>query len=331
MPRILIAGALALAAVHHGGPPDPSDAQQQDGPPAQDVVTSDPESTTETLALQRDRSRRLTVPVTIMGEGPFDFMVDTGAQATVISSALAEQLQLNDRTPAILVGIASARPVETAFIPDFTLGRRTFSIRNAPIVAGTNIGTGDGILGLDSLQDQRVLLDFRSGEMTVSESFDSGGANSYDITVRARERLGQLIIHRAEVDGVRTAVIIDTGATASVGNLALQRRMRGRMALDDATITDVNGVRMTSETRVARSIEMGRIQLANIPVSFADSPSFHALDLVDRPALIMGMNELRMFNRVAIDFRSRRVLFDMPGDVRGDQAWNFNERATRLD
>lgn len=285
----------------------------------------------ETIEMESERYRRMTVPVTIRGEGPFDFMVDTGAQATVLSSELADQLELFDREGATLVGMASARQVETTMVPGFTLGSRTFTIRTAPIVERNHIGGADGILGLDSLQDQRVLLDFAREEMIISDSFENGGANSYDIVVRARERLGQLIIHRAEIDGVRTAVIIDTGAQGSVGNLALQDRLRRRQLLDDAVMTDVNGVRISSETRVARRLNMGRVELNNFPLSFADSPTFHALDLAGRPAMIMGMNELRLFHRVAIDFRNNRVLFDIPGNVPTDQAWNFNRRATRLD
>lgn len=321
--------ALALAATAWAQGETPQDSQIEQAP------TENSESETDTIIesfeLERDRYRRMTVPVTIRGEGPFDFMVDTGAQATVVSSELADQLELFDREGATLVGMASRRQVETTMIPEFGLGSRTFTVRSAPIVERSHIGGADGILGLDMLQDQRVLLDFRAGEMIVAENFARGGAGSFDIVVRARERLGQLIIHRAVIDGVRTAVIIDTGAQGSVGNLALAERMQRRTLLEDATITDVNGVQIIGQTRVAHKLEMDRIELNNFAISFADSPTFHALDLVDRPAMILGMDELRLFNRVAIDFRARRVLFDISGDLPLGQDWNFNQRATRLD
>ncbi|RJY09898.1 retroviral-like aspartic protease family protein [Aurantiacibacter aquimixticola] len=323
---------LALAAAFALSQGDPADPAGAGDPPARgeaaDIV--DPGEIT-TIEMERERNRRLTVPVIIGGEGPFRFLVDTGAQATVLSSELADSLQLTDRSAATLVGTASSRPVETTFIPDFTLGERTFAVRTAPIVDAANIGDADGILGVDSLQDQRVLLDFEQGVMRVSDNFGSGGSNGYDIVVRARERLGQLIIHRAEIDGIRTAVIVDTGAQASIGNPALLRRMRSRTAIEDTLMTDVNGVQLVGPTRIARRLDIGRVQLANTPIAFADAPTFHALGLGDRPALILGMNELRLFSRVAIDFRSRRVLFDVPGTEGRVQNWNFNERATRLD
>ena len=36
----------------------------------------------------------------------------------------------------------------------------------------------------------------------------------------------------------------------------------------------------------------------------------------DKPAMLMGMNELRGFRRVAIDFDTRKVLFDLPETTR---------------
>lgn len=281
------------------------------------------------IAMEVERYRRMTVPVTIGGEGPFAFMVDTGAQATVLSIDLADQLQLHDRENATLVAMASIRQVETTMVPDFSLGNRSITIRTAPLVEGEHIGGADGILGLDALQDQKVLLDFEAGEMHVLDSLPDA-ANTYDIIVRARQRLGQLIIHTAEIDGISVDVIVDTGAQGSVGNMELGRRLRRRQSLEDATMTDVNGVTMSSTTRVARRLQLGRVFVNNVVISFADSPTFESLGLNDRPALILGMSELRIFQRVAIDFRTRRVLFDLPGDVPLDAAFRFNRRASRL-
>ncbi len=327
-----MAGALALLS--SAAMAEPPAVAPGEGAPQRTATPAEIAETTaiiDTIAMQIERYRRMTVPVTIMGHGPFNFMVDTGAQATVLSLALADQLQLNDRETATLVGMASRRAVETTMVPGFTLGERSMTIRTAPLVEGAHIGGADGILGLDSLQNQRVLLDFAGGEMSISDSL-SGGSGSYDIIVRAQERLGQLIIHRAELDGVEVDVIVDTGAQGSVGNMALRERLRMRLReqLADAVMTDVNGVQVSGETRVARQLRLQTAMVNNVVVSFADSPTFHVLGLADRPALILGMSELRLFKRVAIDFRSRRVLFDLPGDVPLDRAFNFRARASRL-
>jgi len=286
--------------------------------PLPEAASPDPAAVPEVeiIELEQERYRRMTVPVTIGGEGPFRFMLDTGAQATVVSRDLAERLALFDRSPATLVGMASTRQVETTPIDDVTLGSRMFYIRSAPVVETAHIGGADGILGLDSLQDQRVLLDFVRQEITVADAEDLGGNRGYEIVVRARERLGQLIITQARLDGIRVAVVVDSGAQGSIGNPELLRRFRGSRNIGETELTDINGAKMSGAVKLGSELQIDRARLNNIPIMFADSPTFAALGLDDEPALILGMEELKLFRRVAIDFKTRRVLFDLPPQAR---------------
>ena len=266
----------------------------------------------DVIELEDERFERMTVPVTIMGQGPFRFIIDTGAQATVISHALAEQLALGERRVATLVGMNSIRSVETATLPEVSLGRRSFMIERAPLVEAENIGIADGILGLDGLQGSRVLLDFENSEISVAE--DRQSRSGYEIVVRARRREGQLIIATARLDGVRTAVVVDTGAQNSIGNAELLRRLRRARSFGNSEMTDINGVQQTGAIRIARELKIDRASLSNLAIVFADSPTFRLLGLEERPALLLGMSELRLFDRVAIDFRTREVLFDLPSN-----------------
>jgi hypothetical protein len=52
--------------------------------------------------------------------------------------------------------------------------------------------------------------------------------------------------------------------------------------------------------------------LNNTLIAFSDAPPFARLGLRKRPALLLGMAQLRLFHRVAIDFGARRILFAMP-------------------
>ena len=296
----------AVAAVATQMVPGAAPAQELTSPAIEALPDVD------VLELENERYRRMTVPVTIGGAGPFRFMLDTGAQATVVSRALADRLALDNRKPAILVGMASRVPVETAAIEDVGLGSRSFYIRSAPVVEGVNIGGADGILGLDSLQDQRVLLDFVNEQIAIADAEELGGNRGYEIVVKARHRLGQLIITQARLDGIRVNVVVDSGAQGSIGNPALEERFRRSRHMGETELTDINGAVMTGAVKVADRLEIGRAQLQNIAIMFADSPTFHALNLSDEPTLILGMSELKLFRRVAIDFKTRRVLFDLP-------------------
>ena len=171
------------------------------------------------------------------------------------------------------------------------------------------------------------MFDFANRTIAVADADALGGNRGYEIVVKARRKLGQLIITRARLDGVRVAVIIDTGAQGSIGNIALQDRLRGR-DVGEAQMTDVNGMQLAGNIRIARSVKIGRASINNIPIVFAASPTFEALGLVEEPALLLGMSELKLFQRVAIDFRERKVLFDLPAG--STSAWMRSAPGTRF-
>ncbi len=269
----------------------------------------------ELLEFDVERTRRMTVPVTIAGQGPFRFIIDTGSQATTISNGLAARLALVRSAPTTLIAMNSRRAVETAAVPELNFARRAISIPQAPLVDRVDIGEAEGILGLDTLQNRRVLFDFINNVITVAETSERPASNGYEIIVRAERRLGQLIITQAEIDGVSTAVIIDTGTESSIGNAALFDRLRRAGLADDREIIDVNGVEERGETKIARSLAIDRVRFRDIPVTHAPSPIFEALGLTNEPALLLGMSELRLFERVAIDFGTREILFDVPSNA----------------
>ncbi|WP_126177000.1 aspartyl protease family protein [Tsuneonella rigui] len=286
-------------------------ALAQDAAPLQ----ADP-SAPEIVDGATDRYDRMTVPVTIEGQGPFRFMIDTGAQATVVTRGLRDRLALPSLGRATLVGMAASRDVEVVQLDGLEFAARVFDAIHAPLLEAQHIGA-DGILGLDSLQNLRVLIDFRAQSIAVDDARDLGGNDGYEIIVRARRKLGRLIITDALVDGVRTSVIIDTGAQGSMGNLALQRRLRTRHATE-VTTTDVTGATITSPLGFARTVEIGRMRLSGLGIAYSDAPAFAALGLAHKPAMVLGITDLRSFDRVAIDFAERTVLFDLPP---GSERW----------
>jgi hypothetical protein len=133
--------------------------------------------------------------------------------------------------------------------------------------------------------------------------------------VKARRKLGQLIITGARIDGINVDVIVDTGSQSSVGNMALFQRMSRARGFGDNTLTDVNGYDLTSPVKIIHKIQIKNLNVSNIPIMFADAPPFKALGLDNEPALILGVEQLKLFRRVAIDFPKQRILFDLPREV----------------
>lgn len=271
-------------------------------------------SDTDVLAIASDRHDRMTVPVRIAEKGPFNFLIDTGAQNTVLSRGLATQLSIVSDARAKLIGVAGTQMVDTVRVEQLDLGRRSFFNLLAPLLDGVNIGA-DGILGLDSLQGQRVLLDFKRNLIAVDDAKTLGGNKGFEIVVTARRRSGQLIMTDARIDGIAVQVVIDTGAETTIGNPALARAFAKRAQHGTTTLTSVTGQQTEAKIGLGQRLEVSKIAFNNVLIAYVDSPAFAALGLDRRPALLLGMRDMRSLDRIAIDFSTRKILFDVPAGV----------------
>jgi predicted aspartyl protease len=285
---------------------------------------------TDVIAASGDRNSRMTVPVRMGAHGPFNFLIDTGSQNTVISTRVAERMALKPTARAKLISVIGTEMVDTVELEQIDLGRRSFYGLLTPLLQQDNIGA-DGILGLDSLQGQRVLIDFRRDLIAVNDAKTLGGNRGYEIIVTARRRSGQLIMTDAVLDGIRVEVVIDTGAETSIGNRALQKAMKRRHSPQGtAELRSVTGQTMIAELGLSRSMTVDDIDFQNVLIAYVDSPAFAALDLNAKPALLLGMRDLRSFNRVAIDFATRKIFFDVPDSAMDGPIQSRTGSATRL-
>ncbi|MEQ8744798.1 retroviral-like aspartic protease family protein [Parasphingorhabdus sp.] len=270
----------------------------------------------EQIAIEKDRLERMTVSVRIDQGGPYAFIIDTASQRTILSKEIAGALALDIEDEVTIVALAGSTVVQTVFVPSLRLGKRSYDGLISPTFRSANIGA-DGVLGLDSLQGQRILFDFLARNISIEDTSEPLKARSHrEIVVTARRRSGQLIFTNATIAGVRTSVIIDTGGELSIGNKALQRRLRLKSsAMVQTNLVDVTGRSVQADYGVAEELLIGRARFGVIPIAFADIAPFKALKLDKSPALFLGMDALRKFDRVAIDFANRKIYFLIPKDA----------------
>ncbi|WP_339688457.1 retroviral-like aspartic protease family protein [uncultured Parasphingorhabdus sp.] len=267
----------------------------------------------EEIAIAQDRVERMTVTVGIGQSGPYQFIIDTASQRTILSREIAGALALDLEDEVKIVALAGTTTVQTVYVPSLTLGKRSYDSLISPTFRAANIGA-DGVLGLDSLQGQRILFDFVGKQISVGDTSEKLRSRSRrEIVVTARRRSGQLIFTNATIGGIKTSVIIDTGGELSIGNKSLQRRLRLKAsALQQTSLVDVTGRSVEADYGIAEELVIGRARFGIIPIAFADIAPFKALKLGKRPALFLGMDALRQFDRLAIDFANRKIYFLLP-------------------
>ena len=269
---------------------------------------------TDVVAIRKDQWSRMTVPVKVVEQGPFRFLIDTGSQNTVLSRDLATRLSLVPNRKARLISVAGTQMVDMVDLDQIDLGRRSYYGLSAPLLESEHMGA-DGILGLDSLQDQRVLVDFKKGLMAIDDAKNLGGNRGFEIVVEARRRSGQLIMADAKLEGIKVQVVIDTGAETSIGNIALQKALARKRKAEKIELMSVTGHTVSADLSYARWLEIAEVRFNNVAIAYTDAPAFKALKLDSRPSLLLGMRDLRSLDRLAIDFSSRRILFDIPSGV----------------
>jgi len=281
------------------------------GPAAGQVApVAEPLDPGTVIGTEQDRGDRMTVPVMLGKSGPYRFVVDTGAERTVIARELASSLALGPGASARVHSMTEVSVVETVVIPDLTVGGRNVRQIHAPALARRNLGA-EGMLGVDSLQSQRVSFNFGRDEMTVYPSTrreERWEGNS--IVITGKSRFGHLVLVDAALDGQKLWVVVDTGSQVTVGNEALRRKLAAKGRLGESfplRLMSVTGGSIIADQTVAHRIRLGSVTITDLPVAFADVHPFRKLDLVDRPALLLGMDALRLFDRVSVDFANRRV------------------------
>lgn len=319
----MLTQSLKLTAISLGCATLFSAARAQDA----DVLVAEPvASIVQEFAI--DNSERMTVQVQINGSDAVPFIVDTGAERTVIANELAKKLSLESGPRLTLATISGKVVVNSFFVERLTTSSVNLMGLEAPGLERSNLGAY-GLLGIDSLEDNRVHLNFAKQTMDVLPSPKSRNRTKLEngmIVVTAKRQAGRMIISSAKIDGMRVDIILDTGAQSSMGNSALRDKLRRRHRTINyvpAQLRSITGSLLPGEFTQIKAIEVGGLIMNDFPITFANNYAFTALGLQDRPAILLGMDALRLFDRVMIDFGNRRVGFDLPSGVERNSSTLF--------
>lgn len=287
---------------------------------AQDPAADPP----RTIAATSDTSLRMALPVHIAGQGPYAFVIDTGSQRTILSAEIARALALPAGEEVRIVSLSGPANLSTVQVAHLRYGQEEVRDLRVPVINEALLG-GPGILGLDSLKDKRLDLKFRDGRIDIKDSVRHPDRSEDDgaIVVRAKSRYGQLILVNCRAAGQKVNVILDTGAQFSIGNMALFRKLRAdrlTMAPRPINLISVTGDMVAAQVAVVKTLTVGPMTVSGVPIIFTDAAPFDTLKLSDQPAMFLGMQILRLFDGVAIDFGLKQVDFLMPGSKGGGRS-----------
>jgi predicted aspartyl protease len=276
-----------------------------DDPELAEIVVQAPEPR-YVAPTNRDRIGRVWVPVYINDKGPFRLVLDSGATRSAITERVANALAIpEDRTKSVMLrgvtgsALAKAVEVDSISVGDLLVGPST-----VPIVVDA-FGGAEGLLGTDGMRDKRIFIDFRNDFINISKSRNRRAALGFDTVPFLKDDLNLLVV-QASVGGLPVRAIIDTGAQASVGNLALRaalKRQVDRNQRGQDIVTGATGAQQTGIGARISPITIGDLAIRDAHITFGDMHIFDLWKMNDQPALLIGMDILGLLDTLVIDYR----------------------------
>lgn len=259
----------------------------------------------------RKSNTRMTVEVRVNGRGPYRFLVDSGADTSVVGQRIARDLSLPLGDAVTLHGMTASARVDTVQVAELSMGQSTIRDLQMPALREEDLG-GEGMIGIDALVQQRLMMDFEKRVIKAEDARQPAKMLAGEIVVTARRHRGQLILTQVKAAGQRVDAVVDTGSEISIGNTALRDRLlRKRQKFETVEVTGVTGVTVPLQIARIERLQLGSVTLSNVPIAFADVPPFKVFGLSDQPSLLLGTDLLATFRRVSLDFRARKVRFQL--------------------
>lgn len=267
-----------------------------------------------------DRAGRVVAAVEINGQGPFRFIVDTGANRSALATELVERLQLPVTGSATVGvhGVTGYAELPSVEVERLRVGTLELQERRLPVLPHAVLADADGILGVEGLQEARIEIDFGSDRVTIRPSRGRRASRDF-LTVPARLEKGGLLVVRGRVGEIRAQVIIDTGAERSIGNRRLAEALA--RATEDAErsesiVVGATPGSVTASAYLSPPISIGDAKLRNVMVTFGELHVFRVWDLEDEPAILVGMDVLGTLEQLVVDYARREFHFKPYGEQR---------------
>lgn len=249
------------------------------------------------------------------GKGPFRFVVDTGANHSVISPQLAELLGLEPSVEQSIrvTGITGSARVASVPIGILRAGDLEIANTRFPVIWSPMMAGAAGILGVASLREDRLIVDFVHNRVLITRSHNESLPLGFT-RVWATRLGGGLLSVSGRVGNVPVRAIVDTGSQHTLGNLALYRELYshegGKGTYLDADVYGATNQVGTGRLQMAPMIDLGAIKIGGVALVFGGFHIFKAWNLTSKPTIILGMDVLGTVKAFAIDFRYGEIGID---------------------
>ena len=276
------------------------------------ATTLSPRSAKVKFRLTGGAQPLILLPVEVNGSGPFEFILDTGAGTSLLSSDLAKQLEMKivgskegqsaggkvavslAKTDSLAVGEAKLQDVDVGIVDLAHIGK----------TIGAKV---DGDLGYNFLKQFRLTIDYCSCEVRLDdpklvENF--GRSAKTEVPMRLASPAKPLILVDVRANGRGPfQFAIDTGTSTTAITPELAKQLGIKSSPIDPVTTGGAQVDVTAGT--LQSFQIGGATIDNMAVVVADFFAMLSSAIGAKLDGIVGYNFLRNY----------KVVIDYPGEA----------------
>ncbi len=234
------------------------------------------------------------------------FLLDTGAQMSVLNTATFKKLGAARGRAVTAVGVGSSTDAFLTRVEGLTAGSvplsRNYMVLNlCELSAACTNGPIDGIIGADFFQKRLVEIDFETRSLGIlNRPQTPPQAESLPLKIGRSGMLVKIGVNGSRPEWVR----LDTGCATAlhwVSPLAQPSLVKKRIVV----------ALSTSEAYVdSAEVTLGSIRFANVPIEI------HQNHIFPGEKGLLGNGLLSRFRTVTIDYENKRVLLLSPQEER---------------
>jgi predicted aspartyl protease len=261
----------------------------------------------------------ILLPAQVNGKGPFEFILDTGAGTSLLSSELGQKLGIKIIGSKEGQSAGGAVSVSLARVNSLAVGSAKLGNVDVGLVDLSHIGKTvgakiDGDLGYNFLKHFRITLDYRQSEIRLDDPkrFELAGQSAAvtEVAMRLANPSKPLILVDVYANGrgpFQFAIDTGTSTTAITPELAKQLGLASS-PIGPAT---TGGAHVNVTAGVLQSFQVGGARIDNLAVVVADFFIMLSNAVGAKLDGIVGYNFLRNY-KVALDYPNETLSLFTP-------------------
>jgi predicted aspartyl protease len=250
----------------------------------------------------------ILLPVRVNGEGPFEFILDTGAGTSLLSSDLAKKLNIKIISTKEGQSAGGKISVSLAKVESLALGAAKLDDVDVGIVDLSHIAKAigtkiDGDVGYNFLKHFRITIDYHDCEIRFDDPTRIerlGRSSKAEVPMRLASLAKPLLLVDVHANGRGPfQFAIDTGTSTT----AIAPELAQKLGLEGSPVGPLTtgGAQVNVTAGTLKSFQVGGARIDDLVVVVADFFSMLSQAVGARLDGIVGYNFLRNF-RVVIDY-----------------------------